>query len=688
MKKIILLVLLTSSVYSQIIFQDKFNTLTLSGYTTAYTTTQYTLPPNGYIQINEGYKNHKGSSIHPNTPFHTDSLKYKGWGIVYNDNLKDTFLVTTSWVDTNKIISRWILLPTINGISVNSVLHWRAMSPDPNYAEGYAVYISTNTSSNDTSIFNNSNKIFQISDNTISGGGEKSQWTTRSISLANYAGQSIRIAFKNISHQRYQLWIDDITVENLPYAYDATLYNIKNPKYVSINQPFTLSARIENKGYQNISNINLAYSVQGIAYNNQSFSFNTSLQPFNTTTVTFANSLSINIPGIYKVKIWINQVNGQSDQNTFNDTISYDLSVLSSPVYPKVLIEQITDASMTQAPANQDSITYICQQDTNIIAVQIHQQDSLKCNISSLHSQFFNIPEKKPVSLINRQYSFATNRNYYYLNEWRNQINTIKNKITPCKVSISNVIVDTDTRKIQWNVNVYFYQQTKGTYRINSYLVENHVYGNPTDTTINGYNQLSQFYFTPYSNYYQQGYYSSIANAFVLNAYQYQHQKVLHKSIDGIYGDASVIPQNTIAGNTYSKTYTLTIPTNTNNTFKYHFQNLYLVAYAYEHDTTLENREILDVCQYKVIPSTELVSIQDITPSNNKITIYPQPASKYLIIKGLTDKISIGKIYHITGQEALSISSEYIDISSLPAGVYILYIQTSRKLILRKILIE
>ncbi|GIV26359.1 MAG: hypothetical protein KatS3mg027_0173 [Bacteroidia bacterium] len=682
---LLFLYFISAKFFSQIIFQEKFNSLALTTHTTTYSTTQYTTLPNGFIDFSEGYKNNPGSSLHPNAPFHTDSLKFKGWGVLYNPTLKDTFLVSTSWVDTNKVTSRWLLLPVINGISINSVLHWKAMAPDPNYADGYAVYISTNTTTTDTTIFNNSNKVFQINDNSTSGGGEKQNWTLRSISLANYSGQSIRVAFKNISKQKYQLWIDDIMVQNLPYAYDAAIENIGNVKYVWINQPFTLKAKIINQGYQNISNINLAYSIQSITYNNQSFALNSDLLPLNSSTVAFTNTININTAGLYKIKIWINQINGQPDQNPYNDTVSYYLSVLNNTITPKILVEQLTDAYLPDAPANQDTLQSITQQDTNILVVQIHQNDSLKISNSYLFPQLFKFPENALPAMINRNYSNDVSRNYFYRNELRSYILKQKNVVSPCKINISNINADTIARSIQCNVSIEFFQNAIGDYRVGIYLIENNVCGNVSDTSLNGYNQLSSFYFTPYSNYYQQGYYLSSADAFLLNAYQYKHHYVLNQAPVGIYGDATVIPNNPIANNVYSQSYTLSIPTSSS-AFKNNFDNFYLVAFVYEHDTLIENRNILNADKRKVTNNPELVSVAQNTLPDD-IKIFPNPASQYIFVNVPFNKFQ-GIIWNTLGQQMLSFQSPLIDISSLPQGVYILSILSDSQVYSKRIIIQ
>src|ERR1044071_3224402 len=98
----ILLSLLFVSIKSQVIFNDKFNTLTLQNDVQVYgsqtITTTYTTIPSGYDLINDGLKNNIGSYNAPNKPFNVASLKTTGWAISYNSIEADTFLVSTSWL--------------------------------------------------------------------------------------------------------------------------------------------------------------------------------------------------------------------------------------------------------------------------------------------------------------------------------------------------------------------------------------------------------------------------------------------------------------------------------------------------------------------------------------------------------------------------------------------------------------
>ena len=222
-----------AGVQSQILFSDSFNSLSLQNNVQVVgsqtITTTYTTVPTSYNIIDDGFKNNVGNTNSPNKPFNVASLKTAGWAIGYNNIEADTFLVSTSWLDTSSVaVKRFVVSPVINSITANSILSWYAKSPDPNFLEGYEVYVTTNTSGTLTAVdFATLTPVFAIQDGNTTGLGEKSVWTKHGLSLSAYAGQNIRIAFKNISKDRFQLWIDDVVVENIVNANDAAISSSK-----------------------------------------------------------------------------------------------------------------------------------------------------------------------------------------------------------------------------------------------------------------------------------------------------------------------------------------------------------------------------------------------------------------------------------------------------------------------------
>jgi hypothetical protein len=103
MKKILFTVIVFvtfTALKSQVLFSDKFSTLTLQNDVqiigSKTITTTYTNAPAGYTVINDGFKNNVGSNNAPNKPFNVAALKTTGWAVLNNTIENDTFLVTTS----------------------------------------------------------------------------------------------------------------------------------------------------------------------------------------------------------------------------------------------------------------------------------------------------------------------------------------------------------------------------------------------------------------------------------------------------------------------------------------------------------------------------------------------------------------------------------------------------------------
>ncbi len=82
----------------------------------------------------------------------------------------------------------------------------------------------------------------------------------------------------------------------------------------------------------------------------------------------------------------------------------------------------------------------------------------------------------------------------------------------------------------------------------------------------------------------------------------------------------------------------------------------------------------------------EITGINDIN-ENNIITIYPNPASTTLNIKGIENQ-NIAKVYSMDGKQMLTIpiseNNQVLNVSQLKSGIYILKIETAKGIITKK----
>lgn len=701
MKKIFTVVLcaLVASLKSQVIYSNSFGNLTLQNYVQVYgsntITTTYTTAPVGFSLIDDGLKNNVGNYNAPNKPFNVPSLKTTGWAVGYNSIEADTFLVSTSWLDTNTYVRRYIVSPVISSVTAKSILSWEAMAPDAGYPDGYQVYITTNTTGTLTeNDFIPLTPVFYLADGNTAGQGEKNTWTKRGVSLAAYAGQNIRIAFKNISQNMYQLWIDDIVVEDLPNPDDAEL--TAGNGFYKYNTPNAFGAvicRITNRGYSNINNLTLNYSITGVNNVSEPFILSQPIMPYAVNDFTFSAAYNIATPGYYKVKIWVNSVNGVADNNHNNDTINTYLCIVTSAPVKNTLIEQFLSTGDGNSPDGQEKLKALAS--SSLITINYHDGDSLA--VPTATSLVATFRKKTTTAMIDRTYFSDINAIPVERTAYNTRINQRKSVVVPVSVSITNQNYDSLTRVLNFTVAAAFTGEVKGDYRFNAVLTENNVYGPYNDTTFNGWNQLSFMYNIPFSPYFQMGYYYSPLDGYVLTGGQYTHQNVAEVMLDSSFGTAGIIPATGgTQGQTFTRAYSYTLPATPAGQFRYTADNMYIVAYVAEHSINKNFRTVLNCAQSKVTSKSEaMVGIKERVAGGN-VLLYPNPANttSFLLIPENTFRNNViisvidmmgREVYH-ENTNARS-GSVPLSLGSFQNGTYFVLLTDGEKKLVKKLVV-
>lgn len=111
--------------------------------------------------------------------------------------------VSTSWYRKAGTSDDWMITAPVTIESGAAILSWRAKAGDAEYRDGYSVYVSETASTpND---FKALSPVFTTKQ-------EKAEWTEQNVSLADFEGKTVRIAFVNNTRDRSTLWIDDLFV--------------------------------------------------------------------------------------------------------------------------------------------------------------------------------------------------------------------------------------------------------------------------------------------------------------------------------------------------------------------------------------------------------------------------------------------------------------------------------------------
>lgn len=124
---------------------------------------------------------------------------------------------STSWYAVPGTSSDWMILPDLE-VEEASVLSWRAKAADKRFRDGYAVYVAP-AGSVKPGDFKTDAPLYSVE-------AEEGSWTNHTVSLSQFAGQTVSIAFVNNSTDCQCLFVDDITAGiSSPLTFESTISN-------------------------------------------------------------------------------------------------------------------------------------------------------------------------------------------------------------------------------------------------------------------------------------------------------------------------------------------------------------------------------------------------------------------------------------------------------------------------------
>jgi len=241
--------------------------------------------------------------------------------------------VSTSWYSPAGTSNDWLISPAFV-VPVGAALNWEAMAPDASFADGYQVRIST--AGTLVADFNANPSLFTI-------GSENSSFTQRGVSLNTYSNQTVHIAFRNNSVDKYLLFLDNINV-NIPATHDGKVVSIANlTRWLAGAGPQSITNVFQNVGSTAVTSAVLNYNVNNGPVTTETLNFS-SLGYYGSGNYTFATPANLTI-GSNQVKVWVTHVNGVAETNLANDTASAFSYVTSQSAPRRALIEEFTSST-------------------------------------------------------------------------------------------------------------------------------------------------------------------------------------------------------------------------------------------------------------------------------------------------------------------------------------------------------
>ncbi len=484
-----------------------------------------------------------------------------------------------------------------------------------------------------------------------------------------------------------QAGTDDVvySFSTVSSSYDLSVTDEINLDAVMTIGSTNLNVEVSNYGTQTITGFDLHYSVNGGA--TQSNSFSTYITSSNS--LTFLHPIAFNPASagqFYEIKMWADNIDGNNDELTCNDTLIKNVWVNNGVSgTKKVLLEEFTTEPCGYCPDGTLVVEQINNQYPYVVAVGHHAGYNTDFLTTSFHSDYANdMANGAPTASIDR-FDFDGSGDNVAISrgDWSSSSALMYNEVTPVNISIDDIVYNAASNTVDAMVNLDFVDYAMpGDLVITFWVVEDSIV---PQNQINYYSSQSGSGGAGGSSH---AYYNLPYNLGVSNATDYQHRHVSMTVETATWGDAISLT-NPVPNDTYQQAFT-NVSLNGMDAGQ-----VYLVAVISYDNVDKAKRTVLNVAEEHVNGMVSAINDKTI---NEDINTYPNPINDIGFVEfelKNTDEVSIN-IYNIIGEKVQSvITQKYaagkhlaaFNASELSEGTYLLKIHSSSDFITKKIVV-
>lgn len=569
----------------------------------------------------------------------------KGW-IVYDLTGASKCALSISYLATENVYNdRWLITPQFNVPASGYKLFFEEITSG--YYEGLAVLVSTTDSAKES--FTDTLMCEFPTDDAM-----------RYFDLSAYAGEDIRIAFVNNALNYYCMFIavDNIIVTNYWPNNDIILYKNGAQRYAQAGGSFNVNTVVYNNGIDTLRSFDLVYSINGGA--SQTYSLNNqSIAPF--TYDMYSIPCSATTVGEANVVVTAENPNGVSDEIPSNNTVSFASIQIYDPsttVQRISLLDHFTTARCQYCPLGHERLEQAIVGFEDKIAWVAHHlgyyEDPMLIDADYQLYNLYGGGSWAP--------AFALDRDSYYAPDEDGVIGSVGAAETMANYFLDATNVPTYLRLNLVKDN-YDPQSRELTVTVSGEFIDGMDITSPRVTIYaieDGINYRQQSTDGMHSN--------------------YTHNHVARAIFSGTWGDADVIT-STGAGDTFTKTYTITLPA------KCHADKVSLVAFVSNYSSSVKKRNVVQAAKTGYIfegddPTQSNVSIDGIE-ANVSVSIYPNPVSEIAYINADGLVIRSYSVVNTLGQKVIdeqnvNVENIELNVSNMSQGVYFINLTTDK----------
>lgn len=559
-------------------------------------------------------------------------------------------LFSSSWYTPAGASDDWAVTPPITiPATGNFRLTYDVLSLDPAYLESYKVYISTT-----------GNTVADFTQPEVLSEAAASNWTTKTIDLSGYTDETIYIAFRNVSNDKFVMNLDNVKVSEV-FANDAKLETITLNRYSMINTNNTLSLRVKNDGSNPITGVKINWNdgadhIQTVT---------TNIAPGSYAIVNHPTAVNSATATQKDITVTITEVNGGADSQPSNNGGTTKFNAVSAMAEKNVVAEEGTGTWCQFCPRGAVAMDYMyTNYPSRFIGIAVHNQDPMTVAAYDAGANFSGFPGSNiDRVLLDQEVSQSAFEGFY---------NARKDLIVPAAISGTTSSTGTSVSII---ANADFKTQVLNpNYRLAVVIMEDSVTGTAT-----GYRQVNAYAGGAYG---PMGGYESLPNPVPANQMVYNH--VGRALLGGYAGQTGSVPTTINDGTTASYTFTYTVPATSN--------RAKMKAVIMLIDQT--NGEIVNA---KAIPlPLAPLGVAD-NAADIKLNVYPNPATDILKLDFEAKNANYDvTIYDLQGREVKTQSfsnlsgaqSLELNVNSLTTGNYLISVSTEGNSFTQQVVIK
>lgn len=467
--------------------------------------------------------------------------------------------------------------------------------------------------------------------------------------LSAYSGQTVYIAYRYRSDNQAGVGVDNVKI--MPFGgLDLGISELTLPEIVAADIPFNVTGVVKTFRVDSVSSFVLNYQVDGGNIINQLYAYPIGI--FGDYQFSMTPSATVTNLGLHEVKVWISQVNGITDDNQTNDTLTARVQIPYFTPMHRLVMEEVTGTPCPWCPRGivyMDSLYNAHPESVIPIVVHGYEIDPMK-NIE--YNNGFN-NYSFPRLFVDRKGDsyFSIDVDQAFI-----QYDAHISDFSYANLGLQATI-DPLTRNLTADILASFSVALQGDYRFAVVLTENNVHGTTSD-----YDQLNAYAGGANG---PMGGFENLPDP--IPAAQMYYQYVAREILGGFTGEPNSLPETIDANGWYQFSFSYTVPE------EYNIDEMKAIVLLINN----QNGQIMNGNYADV----GYVGLKETTSDSDNMKLYPNPAQDYIAVE--LSQLSKGEIIYfcnmqgqiVMQQPVLNVNTEF-NISNFSKGIYMVKVES------------